>query len=1094
MMERKYGIGLDIGVGSIGFAVLSWTNNEDARIEDLGARLFESGENKKKSVTLSQERRIRRAHRRLLRRRKHRKERLKKYLQIIKLISQDQLRAWQEVNGNQFVLQTRVKGLSEKLTPEEIADCLIHICNNRGYKEFYEELDQNNEIKTQNELIQSDNDENLFEAKKADKDEKKTKTGLLSFEKCYYEGGYKSVADMLLHDRLFNTVTAFNDYHNHEKIERYVLIKRKYVRQELLNILHKQQEFYPQLTEEHINFICDEIIFAQRDFEDGPGNKNDKHRRYMGFLDTLGKCMFYKTENRAFRNTIIGDIYSLVNSLSQMTFVVTATGEITLPENVADEIINTTLLNGGITKNDIKQILKKHGMEMYEPEKLKVKIPDTVKTLKTLKTVLEKCGYSYAELISENQFDVEHPSKLQRLCKILSENITPTRRKKALAKDGWNEKLKNAILRCKFGGTASVCEKYMLEAITAFKHGETYGNFQARRLKEKQVDSPQQIKYKYLPPFMLPNKEDEDSGYKEYNDADIIKNIVVFKAVNETRKVINAIVRKYGSPDYINIEVADELGRSFLERAKITKLQKANNDKRQNIKQKILELKLRDNENEIREKDILRFMLWEQQEGKDLYGFTKLDDGSLVNRRIDAEDVLNEAKYDVDHIVPFSLVLDDTLQNKVLVNMGANRQEKRQQVPLQYLRGAQRDAFLKNINVLFKAGKISSKKYKYLMLENIYNTELLSEWKSRNLNDTRYITRFIVNYLSNNLQFANENKKKHVYAIKGAITSRMRKIWLNKKTWGGKEKDRSNNLHHAADALVIANLTPAYVEIVSDNIKLNKIYREHHKQESYEYNDYLEKAVRKMQKYYGFNEDYTRHLLSAKGKVPSIVKDLEREADIRLTDNNIEHYKDVDEKQFRANAADFYRNAPEFAAQVQLPLVSYKQNKKFQGKITDDEPKKLHEINGVPLAKIDTLGNANWYDSSSYYCIELYETVDGKNNLRGIRYADLIKRDKKLYLKYPYPEDYKQHKMYLFANDYLEVFDGKGKLKFAGYYRSVHNIKVRRLCVMFKNNSKIGDLTVGKNDIVKKYSIDILGHKGGEIKCSAPFMLLTEKQ
>mgnify|MGYP000523775070 CR=1 FL=1 len=44
-MERKYGIGLDIGIGSVGYAVISRTNNLDARIEDIGVRLFDSGEN-----------------------------------------------------------------------------------------------------------------------------------------------------------------------------------------------------------------------------------------------------------------------------------------------------------------------------------------------------------------------------------------------------------------------------------------------------------------------------------------------------------------------------------------------------------------------------------------------------------------------------------------------------------------------------------------------------------------------------------------------------------------------------------------------------------------------------------------------------------------------------------------------------------------------------------------------------------------------------------------------------------------------------------------------------------------------------------------
>lgn len=1045
MMARKYGIGLDIGVGSVGFAAVSWTNEEDARIETLGARLFDSGETTDRKASLCQERRSYRSVRRLIRRRKHRKDRVKHFLQKIGLITKEQLQAWQEVNGNQNVLQTRLKGLTEKLTAAEIADCVIHICNHRGYREFYED-DSN------------------------DKDAGKIKTGLSDFEKCYHEGNYRSVADMLLHDKLFVTETAFSDYHNHKDGSRYILIKREYVQQELRNILKKQQEYYPQLHDKNIEFLCDNIIFAQRDFEDGPGDKDDQNRKFMGFLDTLGKCMFYKEQDRAFRSTVIADIYALINCLSQLAFVNTETGEIALPEAAAAEIINTALLNGGMTEKELKNILKKYSLEMRKPGKLEVKIPDTVKTLKILKGSLENCGYDYTALTQEEQFDPEHPSRLQKLCRILSENITPRRRKAALEKEGWNKALQQEMLRKKFGGTASVCEKYMLEAIAAFKNGETYGNFQARRLKEKEAGQQQAEKKLLLPPLTMAF------------DEEITKNVVVFKSINETRKVLNALIRRYGSPEYINIEVADDLGRSVTERAKLTKAMRENEKDRQKIAEKIVSLGLR-KEGEVKAGDIARYKLWQQQGGIDLYS------GAVI-----AENDILSGLYDIDHIVPFSLILDDTLHNKALVNMGANRQEKRQQVPLQYLQGTQREVFLKNVNLLFQKGKLSAKKYQYLMLKNVYDTELLAEWKSRNINDTRYITRYIVNYLSAQLQFANEDKKKHVYAVKGAITSKMRKLWLNRKTWGSEDKDRSNNLHHAADALVIANLTPAYVEIISDNMKLNRIFREHHKKESYEYTDYLNRAVRKMQKYYGFNEAYARRLLEAKGKIPARISQLEREADIRLTDNSLEYYQAIDEARFRENVKDFYRDDQEFAAQLQLPLVSYKQNKKFQGKVTDDNPVKKAARRSSSVVKLDTLGNENILTASKYYCIELYETADGKNNLRGIRYADLVKRDKKLYLQCADPEDYKQHKIYLFANDYIEIIDSKGKQKFAGYYKSVYAITTNRIYCTENNCGEIINRGIGKKDIVKKYSVDLLGHKGGEVKCSVPFMLLREKK
>lgn len=1046
-MERKYGIGLDIGIGSVGYAVISRTNNLDARIEDIGVRLFDSGENIRQKASNAQERRGYRSTRRLLRRRKHRKERIKKFFLKIKLMNEVQLKEWQEKNGNQNVLQTRIKGLNEKLTPEEILDCIIHICNRRGYREFYDE-----DSKKEN----------------ADKDElQKIEGGLASFDEIYQSGGYKSVAEMLINDSAFRTETSFVDYRNHKNAERYILIKREFVKKELEDILNKQSEYYPQLTANNIRIICDDMVFAQRDFETGPGNEDDKTRRFMGFIDSIGQCMYYKDEKRAYRSTVIADIYALVNCLSQLSFVNTETGEILLPENVAKEIIDTALTNASITENDIKNILKQNKLEMRKPGKLEVTVPDTIKTLKTLKAVLTNAGYKYEELIKENQFDINNPSKLHQLCLLLSENITPGRRIRALKAKGWNEKLQKEVIRKKFGGTASVCEKYMVEAIEAFKRGETYGNFQARMLKEREDALPDIEKQKYLAPF--DKKIDEE----------LVKNIVVFKAVNETRKILNELIRKYGSPEYINIEVANDLGRSFKERAKIIKRINDNKKEKDKIANKLIELGLR-KEGEVKPFDIERYRLWEEQEGKDLY----------TGEVIPVEKILSGI-YDIDHIVPFSLILDDTLQNKALVNLGVNRQQKGQQVPLGYLSSADKEDYLKRINTLFKKKKISIKKYKYLTLSNLYgNRDLLSEWKSRNINDTRYITRFLVNYLSANLLF-NSDKAKNVFGVKGIITSRMRRLWFNKKTWGDEQKNRDNNLHHAADAIVIANLTPAYLEIASDKIKLDRIYKDYHKRISDEYLTYLGKAVNKMVKYYGFNKEYAEKLLATpNSRVPAMIRNIADETDIRLWDNSLECYKDVSEEQFYKNVRAFYKDDTVFADTIKPVLVSYKQNKKYQGKVADDTLYK-NEEKGY-YKKVISDNNKSILDARNYYCLELYKNIDDGISLRGIRYVDLKKQYKKLCINVSCPKDYKNHIMYLFNNDYIAIFDKNNNLKFNGYYKGLKSVNNRFIYVK-NNNSNLSEYkTIGKKDIIKKYYVDILGKIGGEIKCSVPFLSLKD--
>lgn len=60
--------------------------------------------------------------------------------------------------------------------------------------------------------------------------------------------------------------------------------------------------------------------------------------------------------------------------------------------------------------------------------------------------------------------------------------------------------------------------------------------------------------------------------------------------------------------------------------------------------------------------------------------------------------------------------------------------------------------------------------------------EILKGWKSRNINDTRYITKYVVGLIKNHLQFAGE--KARVFGIRGHITSRFRKEWLGEEYMG----------------------------------------------------------------------------------------------------------------------------------------------------------------------------------------------------------------------------------------------------------------------------------------------------------------------
>ena len=83
-MSLRYTLGLDIGIASVGWAVLE--NNIDGepiKIERLGVRIFDKAEHPKTGASLAEPRREARGQRRTIRRKRHRKDRIKQLTRVM---------------------------------------------------------------------------------------------------------------------------------------------------------------------------------------------------------------------------------------------------------------------------------------------------------------------------------------------------------------------------------------------------------------------------------------------------------------------------------------------------------------------------------------------------------------------------------------------------------------------------------------------------------------------------------------------------------------------------------------------------------------------------------------------------------------------------------------------------------------------------------------------------------------------------------------------------------------------------------------------------------------------------------------------------
>ena len=127
----RYTIGLDIGIASVGWAVI---NEDKSRIEDLGVRVFKKAEEPDgKSLNLA--RREARGSRRRIRRRATRMQKVKELLVKYNLVSEKELETLYIITETTpDVYELRAKGLDRLLSRQEFARVLTNIAKRRGYK------------------------------------------------------------------------------------------------------------------------------------------------------------------------------------------------------------------------------------------------------------------------------------------------------------------------------------------------------------------------------------------------------------------------------------------------------------------------------------------------------------------------------------------------------------------------------------------------------------------------------------------------------------------------------------------------------------------------------------------------------------------------------------------------------------------------------------------------------------------------------------------------------------------------------------------------------------------------------------------------
>ena len=270
-----------------------------------------------------------------------------------------------------------------------------------------------------------------------------------------------------------------------------------------------------------------------------------------------------------------------------------------------------------------------------------------------------------------------------------------------------------------------------------------------------------------------------------------IYNPVVAKSVRQAIKIVNAAIKEYGDFDNIVIEMAREMNEDDEKKA-IKKIQEANKSEK--------DASMRKAANQYNGKAELphsvfhghkqlatKIRLWHQQGERCLYTGKTISIHDLIN---------NPNQFEIDHILPLSITFDDSLANKVLVYATAN-QEKGQRTPYQALDSMDDAWSFRELKAFVRESKtLSNKKKEYLLTEeDISKFDVRKKFIERNLVDTRYASRVVLNALQEHFRARKIDTK--VSVVRGQFTSQLRRHW-------GIDKTRDTYHHHAVDALIIA--------------------------------------------------------------------------------------------------------------------------------------------------------------------------------------------------------------------------------------------------------------------------------------------------
>lgn len=778
MANRSIEFAFDLGTNSIGWCVLDLdTSQTPTRIIAAGTRIFSDGREPKSGTSLAEGRRVARGMARRRDRYKARRKALLRTLAEYGLMPDDAAarRALvAETNDKKGgvpsdVYALRARALSEALPLHHLGRALFHLNQRRGFK-------------SNRKTDRRDNEQGKIATGIAELTAKLNgrTLGQYLFEKRGADPRHRGAVRVRPHMEL-------ND--KGREIEVYGFYpQRAMLEAEFEAIWAAQAPHYPDILSEERRAHLFRVIFYQRPLKPA----------------RIGKCSFNPAEPRLAKAHPLFQQFRLYKEVNELR-IVSETDSQGTPLTLEQRDVLVRLLSSQATssyKSLLGKILK------GRPDARFNKASDSRDKMKGDEVAVEM---SHASRFGQAWFALPEAEQWEIIAKLRDTDDPLELNAWLETRFGFPPERRDAVAEARlpdgYGRLGETALRSMLEELKAEVIPEAEA---AKRAGYDHALARKGEGYADLPPYQEVLERRIPPGSGDIADPyDIrmgrITNPTVHIALNQLRRVTNALIGKYGRPAEIAIELARDLKLSEEQKKEVNAtIAKNTRDAEQRAK-KLEEDRI---ENTGHNRALLRF--WEE------LAPDPLDRVCVYCGEAIGAATLFSGQVDIDHILPWSRTLDDSRANRLLVHNRCNRLKRNfspAEVP---------DWKANYQDILIRAAKLPANKRWRFAPDAMERFEGDKDFLARQLTDTQYLARLAHEYLAS--LYPDEEpdewgvfaRRNHVRIVPGRLTEMLRRAWgLNSILSDDNRKNRTDHRHHAIDAIVVGVTTRAMLNAIS---------------------------------------------------------------------------------------------------------------------------------------------------------------------------------------------------------------------------------------------------------------------------------------